>query len=190
MKPAQLLRAIHPDVLIDNFDIVNFDKSADRFDIYLDEKKVQLKEDKTNPDIISYGFGEYRTIQDYPIRGRATYLHVRKRKWLDKSSNEIFSYDWDLSEFDGTRLNSEFVSFLKTSRSFCSTQRELYILKCVRRHALVNTYGGISPHVYTHRATHTVASGHTYIRIELHVRTHEPARIYGLSCNSWGINIC
>ena len=77
-----------------------------RFDIYLDEKKVQLKEDKTNPDIISYGFGEYRTIQDYPIRGRATYLHVRKRKWLDKSSNEIFSYDWDLSEFDGTRLNS------------------------------------------------------------------------------------
>ena len=76
-------------------------------------KKVQLKEDKTNPDIISYGFGEYRTIQDCPIRGRATYLHVRKRKWLDKSSNEIFSYDWDLSEFDGTRLNSEFVSFLK-----------------------------------------------------------------------------
>ena len=64
-------------MLIDNFDIVNFDKSADRFDIYLDEKKVQLKEDKTNPDIISYGFGEYRTIQDYPIRGRATYLHVR-----------------------------------------------------------------------------------------------------------------
>ena len=76
-------------------------------------KKVQLKEDKTNPDIISYGFGEYRIIQDYPIRGRATYLHVRKRKWLDKSSNEIFSYDWDLSDFDGTRLNSEFVSFLK-----------------------------------------------------------------------------
>ena len=69
MKPERLLRAILPDVLIDNFDIVNFDKSADRFDIYLDEKKVQLKEDKTNPDIISYGFGEYRTIQDYPIRG-------------------------------------------------------------------------------------------------------------------------
>ena len=51
-------------MLIGNFDIVNFDKSADRFDVYLDEKKVQLKEDKTNPDIISYGFGEYRTIQD------------------------------------------------------------------------------------------------------------------------------
>ena len=39
MNPERLLRAILPDVLIDNFDIVNFDKSADRFDIYLDEKK-------------------------------------------------------------------------------------------------------------------------------------------------------
>ena len=56
MKPEQLLRAILPDVLIDNFDIVSFDKSADRFDIYLDEKKVQLKEDKYNPEIIAYGF--------------------------------------------------------------------------------------------------------------------------------------
>ena len=113
MKPERLLRAILPDVLIDNFDIVNFDKSADRFDIYLDEKKVQLKEDKQPNSRREALGGEYRTIQDYPIRGRATYLHVRKRKWLDKSSNEIFSYDWDLSEFDGTRLNSEFVSFLK-----------------------------------------------------------------------------
>ena len=65
MNPERLLRAILPDVLIDNFDIVNFDKSADRFDIYLDEKKVQLKEDKTNPDIISYGFGE--TVQSKTI---------------------------------------------------------------------------------------------------------------------------
>ena len=62
MKPERLLRAILPYVLIDNFDMVNFDKSADRFDIYLDEKKVQLKEDKTNPDIISYGFGEYLSL--------------------------------------------------------------------------------------------------------------------------------
>lgn len=113
LKPDQLLRAILPDVLIDNFDIVNFDKSTDRFDIYLDEKKVQLRDDKNNPEIISYGFGAYHVIQDYPLRGRPTYLHVRKRKWLDKSSNEIFSYDWDLSDFEGTRLNEEFVLFLK-----------------------------------------------------------------------------
>lgn len=113
MKPDQLLRAILPEVLIDNFDIDRFEKSDTRFDIWLDEKREQLSEDKYNKNIISYGFGDYRTIQDYPIRGRATYLHVRKRKWLDKSTGEIFSYQWDISEFDGTRLNAEFVAFLK-----------------------------------------------------------------------------
>ncbi|MDR2968950.1 MAG: hypothetical protein LBV32_05030 [Tannerellaceae bacterium] len=71
MKPETLLRAILPDVLIDNFDIVNFEKSDNRFDIWLDEKKVRLREDK------------------------------------------YISYKWDLSEHDHTRLNAEFVAFLK-----------------------------------------------------------------------------
>lgn len=113
MKSEQLLRAILPDVLIDNFEVVKFDKTEKRFDIWLDEKKVQMREDKKNNAVIAYGFGEYHSIQDFPIRGRATCLHVRKRKWLDKDSGEIFSYDWDISEYDGTRLNAEFVSFLK-----------------------------------------------------------------------------
>ncbi len=52
-------------------------------------------------------------IRDFPIRGRAAYLHAHKRKWLDHGTGEIFSYDWDLSDYDGTRLNAEFVAFLK-----------------------------------------------------------------------------
>ena len=43
MKPDQLLRAILPEVLIDNFDIERFEKSDSRFDIWLDEKKEQLR---------------------------------------------------------------------------------------------------------------------------------------------------
>ena len=113
MKSDKLLRAILPDVLIDNFDVDHFEKTDTRFDIWLDEKKVQLREDKKNEAIIAYGFGDYHTIQDFPIRGRATYLHVRKRKWLDRDNGEIFSYEWGLPEYDETHLNAEFVSFLK-----------------------------------------------------------------------------
>jgi hypothetical protein len=113
MKTEELLRAILPDILTDNFDIVTFEKSDRRFDIRLDEKKIRLREDKSNNKAVAYGFGSYRTIQDFPIRGRATYLHVRRRKWLDGDSGSIFSYDWELSEYDGTRLNAEFVAFLK-----------------------------------------------------------------------------
>ncbi len=71
MNPENLLRAILPDVLTDNFDVVNFEKSDIRFDIWLDEKKVQLREDKYNSKVVAYGFGAYHVIQDFPIRGRA-----------------------------------------------------------------------------------------------------------------------
>ena len=113
MKAANILRDILPEILIDNFDIVKYEKTESRFDIWLNEKKVQEKEDHNNPNIISHGFTSYRTIQDFPIRGRACYPHVCKRKWLDKSTGEIFSYEWDLSEHDKTKLNAEFVAFLK-----------------------------------------------------------------------------
>ena len=109
MKPDQLLRSILPEVLIDNFDIDRFEKSESRFDIWLDEKNEQLSEDKYNKNIICYGFGDYRTIQDYPIRGRATYLHVRKRKWLDKSTGASLVND----RFHVQRLIPEAVDQLK-----------------------------------------------------------------------------
>lgn len=113
MKLEQLLREILPTVIVDNFEVERFEKTADRFDIWLDEKKVQMRQDKKNADVIAYGFGEYHNIQDFPLRGRATWYHVRKRKWLDKSTGEIFSYNWDLSEYDSTQLNDEFALFLK-----------------------------------------------------------------------------
>ena len=52
-----------------------------------------------------------------------------------------------------------------------------------RNDSIIHILNSIIKCVRTHRATHTVASAytyirisHTYIRIELHVRTHEPAR--------------
>ena len=113
MKPEELLREILPAVIVDNFDIDRFEKTATHFDIWLDEKKVQMREDKKNAEVIAYGFGEYHHIQDFPLRGRATWLHVRKRKWKDKSTGEMFSYSRELSEYDSTQLNEEFALFLK-----------------------------------------------------------------------------
>jgi hypothetical protein len=54
MESIKLLRAILPEVLIDNFDVVKFDKTSTRFDIYLDEKKVMMREDKRNSHVISH----------------------------------------------------------------------------------------------------------------------------------------
>ena len=113
MEITEILRELLPAEIVDNFDIVRYEKTDDRFDIWFDEKKIQEESDAKNADIIAHGFGDYKVIQDFPLRGRFTHLHLRKRKWLDKSTGEIFSYSIDTSEYKGTRLNAEFVAFLK-----------------------------------------------------------------------------
>lgn len=113
MEIIDLLRELLPSEIVDNFDIVRFEKTKERFDIWFDEKKIQAEDDAVNENIIAYGFGDYKRIQDFPLRGRFTHLHLRKRKWLDKRTGEIFSYSIDTSEYEGTRLNAEFVDFLK-----------------------------------------------------------------------------
>ena len=59
-----------------------------------------------------HGFTDERIIQDFPIRGKAVYLHVRRRRWRDNEDGSVFTYDYELSG-DGTRLTPEFVAFLK-----------------------------------------------------------------------------
>lgn len=95
------------------FNLVKFERSDKQYDIWLDEKKERSDEDRRNDGIVAQGFTEYVTVQDFPLRGRPTYLHLRKNRWLDKSTGETFSYAIELPDQEGTRLSKEFVAFLK-----------------------------------------------------------------------------
>ena len=109
----ELLNAILPEVLIEYFEVTDFKKTEKSYDIWMDEKNILEDADKDNPHIVSYGFTGYSRIQDFPLRGRACYIHVRRRRWLDKSTKETFTYGIDDLGEDGTRLSKEFVAFLK-----------------------------------------------------------------------------
>jgi hypothetical protein len=62
--------------------------------------------------INSSGFTEYSVVQDFPIKGKAVYLHIRRRKWQNIMTKEILSNQYDFI-YSGTKLTHEFVSFLK-----------------------------------------------------------------------------
>lgn len=102
-----------PQGLDELFEIVSFERTEQEYNIWLDEKKERSDEDRRNPNIVARGYTDYVVIQDYPLRGRPVYLHMRKNKWWNKLTNEIFSYNLELPNEDGTRLSAEFVSFLK-----------------------------------------------------------------------------
>ncbi len=113
MKTADAIWLCLPDGLDELFEMVDFKKTHSSYDIWLDEKKLRSQEDKHNGNIVARGYTEYVTIQDFPMRGRPVYLHMRKNKWWNKETNEIFSYTLELPDAEGTRLSQAFVDFLK-----------------------------------------------------------------------------
>ncbi len=107
-----------PEGLLDHFDIVDFkelgdlETKKDCFFIYLDEKNILPNGFEKN-QYESKGFFERTLIQDFPIRGKAVYLGIRRRRWRSKTdkSTEIKSDFTFIAE--GSKLTIELADFLK-----------------------------------------------------------------------------
>lgn len=106
-----ILDLILPKEILEYFAVTNITTQGKEVHLYLDERNEapdQLKGEK----LISKGFHPEAVIQDFPLRNRALYLHVRRRKWEVESSKRIVSRTWNLSA-EGTRYSNEFAAFLK-----------------------------------------------------------------------------
>lgn len=113
LEKEDLLRIVFPEWLFDYFDFVKVDSTAERLDVYLDEKKL-IPSEYRNAPISSHGFTSIYTVQDFPLRGKEVYLHLRRRKWLLLNTRQIVSLQYDFA-FEGTRITKEFVAFLKAT---------------------------------------------------------------------------
>ena len=98
-------------MFVEYFEVKRIEKTPEKIVIELDEKNDPSKL-TINEKLLSKGFYEPVTIQDFPLRGRACYLRVRRRRWTVESTGEIVTSDWKIAA-NGTRMTSEFASFLK-----------------------------------------------------------------------------
>ena len=94
------------------FEVVKHESDVDNLHLYLDELNIypdEYQDDKLE----SKGFYDSITVQDFPIRGRNVYLHIRRRRWINRSKNDkIVARDWNLVA-NGTRITQDFANFLK-----------------------------------------------------------------------------
>lgn len=108
---TQLAELILPEEIFYFFDIVRIESGRNQVDIYLDEKHDK-PEGYESVKLISKGFHPSITIQDFPLRDKAVYLHVRRRRWFSESTRKTVERNWE-SVAKGTRLTKGFASFLK-----------------------------------------------------------------------------
>jgi len=107
----QLAEFLLPEGLLDFFKIEEVYKTNEEFHIHLVEKNIAPKE-YSKQKLLSKGFLPEIKIQDFPMRGKAVFLHIKRRRWLIESSEKIISRDWKLIS-SGTRITQEFADFLK-----------------------------------------------------------------------------
>lgn len=113
-----LLKVLLPELLITHFDIVKHKTHQDVLHLYFEEKSA-IPDEFSSVIIISHGFHKEITIQDFPIRGKKVYLHIKRRRWLAKETKEVVQRDWDLVA-QGTRMTVEFAAFLKVLNNYQS----------------------------------------------------------------------
>ncbi len=111
MDNTSFLDILLPEGILNYFEVTQFTKGEARFNIYLSEKNVPPNEFASDK-LTSKGFYDEITVQDFPIRGKASYLYIKRRRWLNETTGNIVCRDWDMVA-KGTRMTQEFASFLK-----------------------------------------------------------------------------
>ena len=97
--------------MLDYFEVSDISFTDNQYSIYLEEKNIHPERFK-GVKLTSKGFYDQVTVQDFPLRGKACFLKVRRRKWLNEDTGLNVSRDWDLVA-RGTRMTEEFATFLK-----------------------------------------------------------------------------
>jgi hypothetical protein len=111
MTSSSYIEMILPDGIMNYFEVTQFTKEDSSYRIYLSEKNIPPKE-YVSDKLMSKGFFDEITVQDFPIRGKASYLNIKRRKWLNETTGDIVFRDWNMVA-KGTRLTQEFATFLK-----------------------------------------------------------------------------
>lgn len=105
------LDMILPQGILEYFLLTDFTSSTSEIRLYLEEKNV-IPEEYQGDKLTSKGFFDEITVQDFPLRGKAVYLHIRRRRWLNQTTGAVVFRDWNMVA-QGTRMTTEFASFLK-----------------------------------------------------------------------------
>ena len=100
-----------PQFIVDHFDLIKSTKETKVLHLFFEERNIPPQEE-SNKVLISNGFHKEITIQDFPMRRNTVFLHVKRRRWLDKNTKEVIQRDWSLVA-QGTRMTTEFAAFLK-----------------------------------------------------------------------------
>ncbi len=119
MDATSLLRSLvsvlFPEDISIHFEIKSVNEYSGRIEIKMEEL-AELVPDAlySKEEIVLDGFCNPIELQSFPLKGKAVYLKLYRRRWKEKGKKEHFSNSYDTHP-DGVKATKEFASFLKES---------------------------------------------------------------------------
>ncbi|MFA5419250.1 MAG: hypothetical protein WC341_12410 [Bacteroidales bacterium] len=114
----ELIGYFLPEGLLEYFTITKVEElgevSTKRMVVQIDLEEVNNLPKGYDPGLYeSKGFYPVAIIQDFPIRGKAVYLALKRRRWRHKvHRSQVIHNDYSIIA-DGSRLTQELSAFLK-----------------------------------------------------------------------------
>lgn len=109
--------------IISHFEILCSLETKEEYFVVEFEERNELPKGYSRNDYESKGFMESKLIQDFPIRGRATYLRVKTRRWPHKTTGSIIKRDFSFIA-DGSKFTQELSDFLKEASEYATRYHE------------------------------------------------------------------
>jgi len=107
-----LLELLAPEVIIDHFELVSIRENSDCFILEFEELAEMIPTELTGCEVKLSGFTNKIELHTFPQKGKSTYLHIKRRKWEDKSTGKSYSNHYDLHK-EGMKATDELGDFLK-----------------------------------------------------------------------------
>jgi len=112
----EALGYVFPLELMEHFEIVsvqelgNVKAKEDYYEVVFEEKPI-IPEGVNASEYESKDFVS-KTVQDFPIRGRAVFLEIKRRRWRHKETGASINRDFSFLA-EGSKFTKELADFLK-----------------------------------------------------------------------------
>lgn len=116
MNP-DLISYVLPSELLVYFEITQVEElcSLETKEVFISvelEEKNSLPNPYRSSEYESKGFLSSKTVQDFPLRGKAVYLTIKRRRWRHKETKKEIRGNYSFLA-EGSKLTQELSDFLK-----------------------------------------------------------------------------
>ena len=119
---SSLISHVLPSDLLAHFKITQVEELCDIktktvfISVELEEENI-LPKGYERSKYESKGFLSSKRVQDFPLRGKAVFLTIKRRRWRDKETKKEIRSDYSFIA-EGSKLTQELSDFLKDSHQY------------------------------------------------------------------------